>query len=252
LLISATLITACSKSSSNNPKPSSPTVLLTKVIDNTTGDPNIGQPLYEFTYSGKQLTKAVIYHYAGADVETDLFSYDSNGHLTGSIISHTESNTYDEVKSVVTYNGDNIGEVKFYTANNVLDQDITVTYNNGKLSSWYNPNEVKLTYTYDGNGNNTQNVATEYQDGKPDGEVYTVNNNTFDTKSNLAASLPLWIYFRVYTEDDCLSYTPGAHNPLTSDASPYSYQYNSNGYPSAISLQGASAESYNYEYTTVN
>jgi len=98
----------------------------------------------------------------------------------------------------------------------------------------------------------TKNIATEYQNGTPDGEVYTVNNNTFDTKSNLAASLPLWIYFRVYNEDDCLSYTPGAHNPLTSDASQYSYQYNSNGYLSAISLQAAGLESYTYQYTTAN
>lgn len=256
LLISATLITACSKSgSNNNPKPSTPTVLLTKVIDNTTGDPNIGQPLYEFTYNGKQLTKAVIYHYAGSDVETDLFSYDSNGHLTGSIISHTQSNTQDEASSTVTYDGDNVGEIKFYKANNVLDQDITVIYQNGKLASWFNPNEVKLTYTYDGNGNNTKNVATEYQNGTPDGEVDAVTNSTFDSKSNLSASLPLWIYFRVYIEDQCLTYTPGANNPVASNdggSFTYSYQYASNGYPSAISWTDSYPQSYTYEYTQVN
>lgn len=254
LLLAATITTSCKKSSVNKATPSTPSVLLTEVIDNTTGDPNIGKPLYQFTYNGKQLTQAVINHYP--DVETDLFSYDNQGHLTGTIISHTVSNTYDDVSSSVTYDGNNISEIKFYLAGNVLDRDIKLTYTNGKLTNWFNSNEVSDTYTYDSNGNNNKEVATEYQSGQADGYVSTTTSSTFDSKSNLTQAVPLWIYFRVYTEDACLFYTLGTNNPVASNDSgtafTYTYQYNSYGYTSAISWNDQYARSYTYQYTQVN
>ncbi len=256
LLLAATIISSCSKSSVNKSTPSTPSVLLTEVIDNTTGDPNIGKPLYQFTYNGKRLTQAVIYHYP--DVETDLFNYDSQGHLTGTTISHTVSNTYDDVSSTVTYNGSNISEIQFYSAPNVLDKnmDIKLTYTNGKLTNWFNSNEVSDTYTYDSNGNNTKEVATEYQNGQPDGSISTVTSSSFDGKSNLTQALPLWAYFRVYTEDQSLLYTLGANNPVASNdngtAFTYTYQYNSYGFPSAITWTDAYPQSYTYQYTQVN
>lgn len=258
LLLAATIISSCSKSSSNKTTKSTPTVLLTEVIDNISGDPYIGKPLYQFTYNGKQLTKAVINHYSiTPDVETDLFNYDSNGHLTGTTISHSLVNSYDDVSSTVTYSGDNISEIQFYSAPNVLDKnmDIKLTYANGKLTHWFNSYEVSDTYTYDSNGNNTTEVATEYQSGQPDGSVSTTINSGFDNQSNLTQAVPLWIYFRAYTEDQCLAYTPGTNNPLTSNdggAFTYTYQYNSYGYPSAITGAGGYPQSYTYQYTQVN
>jgi YD repeat-containing protein len=227
------------------------------VIDNTTGDTYIGKPLYQFTYSGKQLTQAVINHYSiTPDVETDLFNYDSNGHLTGTTISHTQANSYNDVSSTVTYNGSNISEIKFYLAANVLDRDIKLTYTNGRLTNWINSNEVSDTYSYDGSGNNTQEVAAEYQNGQADGSVNTTTSTTFDSKSNLTLAVPLWVYFRVYTEDQCLFYTPGTNNPVLSanngTSFTYTYQYNSYGYPSAISWTDSYPQSYTYQYIQVN
>lgn len=252
LLAVAVFITSCSKSS--NPKPSSkPSVLLTKIIDNTAGDPYLGQTLAEFTYNGKQLSKAIIYHYSiTPDVETDLFNYDSQGHLTGTAISHTLSNSYNVISSTVTYSGSNISEIKFYRTGNVLDRDVTITYQNGNITNWLNTDEVSDTYTYDSNGHNTKEVAAEYQSGQPDGGLYTTTNAGFDTKSNLTQTQPLWIYFRVYQEDQMFGFAPGSNNPTTvnngADVT-YGYQYNSYGYPSTVTWSG---QSYQYEYIQVN
>jgi YD repeat-containing protein len=254
LLLAATIISSCSKSSVNKSKPSTPSVLLTEVVDNTTGDANIGKPLYQFTYNGKLLAQAVINHYP--DVETDLFNYNSSGQLTGTTISHTVVNSYNDVSSTVTYSGSNIGEIKFYLAGNVLDRDITLTYTNGKLTNWFNSNEVSDTYSFDSSGNNTKEVATEYENGQADGSVGTVTTSSFDTKSNLTTALPLWSYFRIYTEDQCLAYTLGTNNPVASNDNgtdfTYTYQYNSNGFPSAITWTDNYPQSYTYQYTQSN
>jgi YD repeat-containing protein len=253
-LLTGAILTSCSKKSDTTiTKPTEPTVLLTKVINNTIGDANIGKSIAEFTYSGKQLTKAVLYHYP--DVETNLFSYDNNGHLTGSTITHTVTNTYDYVSSTVSYSGDNISEIKFYQAGNILDADVKLTYQDGKLTNWFNSNEVSLTYAYDSNGHNTKQTAVEYQSGKPDGYQYVTTNTSFDDKSNISNALPNWVYFRAYTEDQSLGYTPGINNPVSSSddgtAFTYSYQYNGDGYPSAISWTDSYPQSYQYEYTKV-
>jgi YD repeat-containing protein len=255
LLLAATIISSCSKSSVN--KPTTPTTLLTQVTDNIPGDPYIGKPLYQFTYNGKQLTQAVINHYSiTPDVETDLFNYNSSGQLTGTTISHTLANSYNDVSSTVTYSGTNISEIKFYLAGNVLDRDIKLTYTNGKLTNWFNGNEVSDTYTYDSNGNNTKEVAAEYQNGQADGSVSTTTSSSFDGKSNLTQALPLWVYFRVYTEDQSLFYTLGANNPVASNDNgtdfTYTYQYNSYGYPSIITWTDAYPQSYTYQYIQVN
>lgn len=264
LLLAAALFTSCKKSSNTPTTPKLPTVLLTKIIDNTPSDFYNGKSLAEFTYNGKQLSKAVIYGYGGFtsgfspyDIETDLFNYDSQGHLTGTTISHSLTNTYNEISSTVTYTGGNISEIKFYTTGNVLDKDILISYQNGNLSSWFNNNEVNLTYTYNSSTNNTNQLAVEYQSGQPDGNQYPTTNTTFDSKSNLSQALPFWIYFRVYLEDQSFTFTPGLNNPLNSNdngtAFSYNYQYNSNGYPSTISFQDNNPlVSYNYQYTQVN
>src|ERR1700748_3135387 len=93
LAVTVLLCNACKKSST--PKPTtntSPVILLSKVTNTLAGDPYEGKPLAEFTYNGKQLSKAVLYNYTGVpssdDIETDLFNYDNQGHLTGTTINH--------------------------------------------------------------------------------------------------------------------------------------------------------------------
>ena len=88
--------------------------------------------------------------------------------------------------------------------------------------------------------------------GQPDGNQNVTTNSVFDAKSNLTQALPMWIYFRVYQEDQMFGFTPGANNPTTvndgADVT-YGYQYNSYGYPSTISWSG---QSYQYQYTQIN
>ncbi|RVU01271.1 hypothetical protein EOD41_04705 [Mucilaginibacter limnophilus] len=260
LAFAALTLFSCSKSSSTNeePKPEEPTVLLTKIINNTTGDTYYGKPIMEFTYNGKQLTKSTIYHYSiTPDVETNIFVYDGRGILTGTTISHTRSNTYDYAKSTVTLSGSNVGNIKFYKSGNVLGAEHTLTYSNGNLTKWFNPNEVEINYQYDANGNNTKQDATEYSNGNATNYKYTITNKSFDDKKNLTNALPYWIYFRAYLQEHGLSYTPGAHNPVSfnDDGSEkvYSYTYNSYGYPASMTISGSGdTESYTYEYTEVN
>lgn len=257
LLLAALLTTSCSKSSSptEDPKPEEPTVLLSKVINNTTGDTDFGKPIIEFTYNGKQLTKATIYNYSiTPDVETNIFVYDGNGKLTGTTISHTMSNTYDFAKSTITLNGTNVGNIKFYKTGNAVAAEHTLTYSNGNLTKWFNPNEVEISYQYDANGNNTKQDATEYSNGNATNYKYTITNKSFDDKKNLTKALPYWIYFRAYLQDHGLSYTPGTHNPVSVDddgtENVYSYTYNSYGYPATMTVSGGNrTESYTYEYT---
>lgn len=73
----------------------------------------------------------------------------------------------------------------------MLNQDSTLTYQNGNLASWFSPNEVNLSYEYDNKGRNTKQTAVEYQGGNPDGYQYITTANTFDDKSNLSTALPL-------------------------------------------------------------
>jgi hypothetical protein len=256
LLLAAMLATSCSKNNGSTKEPTKqePTVLLTKVTNLTPGDPDNGKALATFTYSGKRLTKAVINHYSiTPDIETDVFNYNGNGQLTGTTITHTLANTYNYLSSAVTYNGSDPAKITFYKTNNVVASENTLTYQSGKLTKWYNPNEVEVAYTYDGNGHNTKQVATEYSGGQPNGYVYPVSYLTFDNKSNLTQALPYWVYFRTGIQEEYLGYMPGTNNALTVNDDgtnlTYSYEYNSNGYPSKITIGN---NTYAYEYAQVN
>ncbi|MBS7565774.1 hypothetical protein KHS38_15300 [Mucilaginibacter sp. Bleaf8] len=255
LLLAAMLATSCSKNNNETEEPAKqePTVLLTKVTNLTPGDPDNGKVLASFTYNGKQLTKAVINHYSiTPDVETDVFNYNPSGQLTGTSITHTRADSYNYVNSAIIYNGGDIAKITFYKSGNAVASDNTLTYQDGRLVMWYNPNEVEITYNYDSNGNNTKQVTKEYNSGKTTGSVYTANYLTFDNKTNLTKALPYWIYFRTGLQEDFLSYLPGANNVLTGNddgtSVTYKYEYNSNGYPSKITT---ATGTYAYEYIEV-
>jgi len=256
----AQVITACTKKSNTGPDTSKATLLITRITNNTAGESGYSQALAEFAYDGKQLTQAKIYSYDGtklSNTETHTFNYNTQGQLTGSTITHSVQNSYDYVSSTVTYTGNNISKITFYKTGNVVGSDNTLSYSGDKLTRWFNPNNVDLAYSYDNSGNNIKQVATEYVNGKADGSVYTDQYTTFDSKRNLTAALPNWIYFRVCNQEEGLGYIPGTNNPLTGSEDGtnvyYSYGYNIYNYPSGVSIvSGVKTTSYTYGYKIID
>jgi len=260
LLLAATLITACKKDNSSAPTPTTnATVLLTKITNNINGDPGFGKSFIEFSYNGKQLTKAVLYEYkqdgSVNNTETTTFNYDSKANLRGTTI--TESNPFryvSYVSTTMTATGNNVGELKIYGTNNTLYDDITFNYQNGRLSSSTSTSNGVNTYTYNSDGNNTQRVTD-----------HALLNKSFDTKSNLLGALPYWVYFTniQFTDDDYqgVPLHPGKNNVVSFDdgmgnAGTYTYQYNDLGYPSVSTstLKDSKGNilSYKYTYSQVN
>ncbi|MFD0751273.1 hypothetical protein ACFQZS_14075 [Mucilaginibacter calamicampi] len=223
---------------------------MSKIIDNTPGSADYGKPIIEFTYNGKQLTKAV------RGSVTHLFLYDGNGKLTGTSITQTSQNNNGVIKSVITTSGSDITNIKLLKAGDVLSAEHQITYQNGNVTKWFNPNSVEILYQYDGNGNNTTLNIAEYSGGKPNGFTYLTTNKSFDDKNNFTKAMPYWIYFRTYHQNEFIGFVPGNHNPVTFNEGGsdkvYNYTYNSNGYPVSRTYIGSrTTESYFYEYIEV-
>jgi len=256
LLVAALMATSCSKSGSNTPdEPTKqePTVLLTKVINQTQGTQDYGKTIAEFTYDGKQLTKALFYNYSiPTIIETDNFNYNSQGQLTGANITYSNGNP--NVIATVTYNGTYPSNITFKRDNAVIG-DNSLTYQNGRLTRWFNPRDVDMVYTYDNAGHNIKQVANEYVNGTANGKVYTYEYLSFDNKHNLTDALPNWVFFRVGNGEEGLGYIIGVNNPVNitelGTAKTNTYEYNSAGYPTKISKGGNSPRAYSYEYITV-
>jgi hypothetical protein len=255
LLLAALLATSCSKSGSNPEEPTKqePTILLTKVTNQTQGTQDYGKTIAEFTYNGKQLTKALFYNYSiPTIIETDNFNYNSQGQLTGANITYSNGNP--TVTATVTYNGSYASNVTF-KRNNTAFAENSLTYQNGKLVRWFNPRDVDMIYTYDNVGHNIKQVANEYVNGTANGKAYTYEYLSFDDKHNLTDALPNWVFFRVGNGEEGLGYILGANNPVNitelGAAKTFTYEYNSADYPTKISKSGNSPKAYSYEYITV-
>lgn len=257
LLGAALFLTSCSKSSDSNPEEPStnqPTVLLTRITNVTPNNRDNGKVEAEFTYTGKQLTRASLYKQAGTSnfEESHLFNYNAQGQLTGATIN---SGQYGYRKSEVTYNGNNMGTISFTRYDNTV-RGHTLTYQNGKLALWRMDVgfgiQVSCEYTYDNNGHNTKRIDTEQS---TPARAYTYNYATFDSQGNLPSTLPNWIYFKAYGVGG-LGDVIGINNPLTGTEdgsnSTYSYTYNSSGYPTKVTTTvGTRQTVYAYEYTEV-
>src|ERR1700761_3764421 len=93
------------------------TLVLSEIINNNPADSSFfGKPIFLFSYSGKRLIKSVQF-FSGARTtfKTDMFNYDTRGHLTGTTISYTLNGkpypvTDDSTRAqaIVLYNGNNI------------------------------------------------------------------------------------------------------------------------------------------------
>jgi hypothetical protein len=267
LLLTALLtIISCKKD-----KQSSPSILLSKITGSGGGTEAA------FTYNGKQLTSAVINDAVWTVncrcninyTQTVTFNYDGQGKLTGTVIADTDPNYYGDVSSVITYSSDNISDIKFYRAGNLLDRDVALTYQNGNIAGYlitpYNnvfilaPQTIIFSY----NGAN-QNITEQQTD--PYGTQIITNSN-FNSGPGLSSTVPFWVYFNTFFRNlisnigsaEYLFGAPGANNPtdvaatsgvLAPEANMLSYQYNSNGYPSSIA-PSIYQSPYTYEYISV-
>lgn len=235
-----------------------PTTLLTKIINNTTGDAGFGKSHLEFTYNGKQLTKAVRYTYQSdgsvSNAETTTFNYNSSGNLTGTVISNSNNAAYvGYVKTDITASGNGVSALKIYFANNVLSDDITFAYQNARVNSFTSTVNGLYTYSYNSSGNNTQFFTD-----------HAITNNTFDTHKNLSSAIPYWVYFSFIMFSDYhiqgVPLNPGTNNVLSLSENgynySYTYQYNSYDYPSVststVKASNGANLSFQYQYIQVN
>ena len=248
-----------------------PTTLLTSIVDNTPNSYSFGQKLFEFFYNGKQLTKAQTYSYNLVNSQTTVdttilnFIYDN----TGEIISvGGPAGT-----SLVSYNGNNINEVKAAYAG---IRDFTFSYQTGKLVNWawkdipdHGYYYFNCPLTYDANGNVTEENVQNSGSVANGTETYQYYN--YDNKNSLsnAFTLPSYIIvsfiIAIGDYDHYLGYSHGnsVNNPtlmvfddgVSTTSSNITYEYNSYNFPSMISYSANanfSAESYKYSYIQVN
>ncbi len=299
-----TLFAACKKESSvtnsannNNTSQTTGKVLLTEIIDNNPNDKDYlsvdtkdntqadsvstgyGQPVFQFTYSGKQLTKLV--HYLSSKYyQTTLFAYSTNGNLAstsssltlnGQVLTNAELGDSTAVTSQITYTNGSITEQKYYNINNTLYDDVTYTWQNGLIQTLTdNPSGLAdylgYTNTYQYNSEKNSSAITINPGG-------AINILGFDDQKNLALAFPFWwvILGPDATEanfafgglgtnnnDDPSAFVipviPGENNPLKDDlGNTYTYQYNMNGYPSEETVtNGGVSGSVKYQYIQVN
>jgi hypothetical protein len=266
LIALLSLFSIACKKAGNDPKPQEEdksTVLLSKVISNTASDPFHNQPLAEFFYNGKIISKALIYYYGFyLDIATHEFKYAANGHVEQVTVTHT-TDPGKNTKVEFTYNGDNISEMKTFDVDKNLISDVKVIYQNGHLTEWAEQNRYKVNYTYDATGANTKQTYTDYQNFIPGGEITTYNYQGFDNKKSVNAALPMWLYFRAYNKLSYLYFANSGSNALKSNivnfvnnsyTLNYNYTYTESSYPASITwdnLTYPEPTSYKYEYIKV-
>ena len=258
--------TACKKNATNQPK--SQSVLLSKIIYATPNASNYGQTAIEFVYNGTQLTKAICYAYSATVTQTANFSYNSQGQPNVITFDYSpapfENSGFDSM-AVFSYNGNVIDSMNVTNAtltpfgSSQENVNYTFTYLNNNLINWSVPTHVDHNYTFDANGNN---IEETYITHDPNNDIIeTTNNITFDNHPAIAQSIPYWKYFITNPYYySFLLYTPfGTNNVVTSVVQEgantynvaYSYEYNSYGYPSEVTVNGfTSSFSYQFEYIT--
>jgi len=190
--IAGLLFTACKKNDTNKPNPpATGTILLKKIITTSPSDPFKGRPAAEFNYNGTTLHQATIYNYGlYVDEETHTFSYDNQKHLTGSVISHTGPVSNPSVRSVISYTGNDVSNIKLYSKEDYLNADINITYQNGNIAEWSDGNKFKTDYDYDTNGNSYKEVFTDYRNLTPGGIKASYDYQGFDTKIGVNTAIP--------------------------------------------------------------
>jgi hypothetical protein len=270
LLLLVLLFAGCKKSDTQK---SAPVVLLTKILD---GDKI---PLAEFTYDGKRLNKAVFYINTVSNVNNAAqnpwqehdFVYDTQGKVIKVNISYSSSYQLadtDPSMATFTYDGDNIHQITFKAAVNGNSYSTVFTYQNNRVvhttsSSVYNTADDD--YIFDSNNNQILTNLTFPTDASRTG-TYTKTNLTFDNNHSLASAVPYAMYFELsyFFEPMFLAWNPGPNNVLTDNyestdfkgqftASVYKYVYDSNGYPSQVTVIGYPYNSaYFYQYITAN
>ena len=186
-----------------------------------------------------------------------MFNYDNQGHLTGTTISNSPNN---EVSSTVIYNGNNISEIKFYKAGNILERDLTITYQNGNVINLLctsNLNSsVGYAFQYDSSNHAIKEVLNDIVDGTTNTCVLSFTN--FDENYNITQAVPFWEYFWFSAGSFFINYPPGVNNsisdsvsctPGSSGLNTISYQYNIYGYPSTGTVSNGIIDNFQYILT---
>ncbi len=270
-LLSIAILSSCKKDVPATTRAGKPTILLSKIINNSVGSVEFGKIIDTFTYSGKLLTKVVRYNYSHLDsspsspidsvITTAAFSYTNTGVLTGIQIEENTGNGFNIIttQTVITDSAGNI-IILITTQSNSSDFvdsiSDTIDYQNNLVSNWRYSGLTRLgfvssktSFTYDSNANNISKTTDELP--QPDMLV----NSTFDSYHNIAQAVPYWIYFNISGYEPLLFLSPGLNNPVDASkngtALTFNYEYNTYGYPSKISWNDTTPLSYKFEYISV-
>jgi len=262
LAFAALTLFSCSKSggdSTPEPEATKPTLLLKRVTETSGGTSTVN---VEFTYSGKQVTKASYFKKANGTFEYEhAFTYDAQGKLLNAIENRAQSKpTYS--RADVNYFSNTISNIVL-TYSGGVTQKRTLTFGNDLLAASFitssNQNSTSdIRYTYNSAGNiiKIENTAN----GSFGTSKITDEFTSFDDKKNVLLALPVAIYYQTVETVGGLEYFIGNNNPLTHKNTytqgqvfnyTFSYTYNSSGYPTTMTLKqvGTSDQTvYSYEY----
>lgn len=265
LAFAALTLFSCSKSNNGStpePETTQPTYLLKRVTETSGGTSTVN---VEFTYNGKQVTKAGYFKKANGSFEYEhAFNYDAQGKLINVTENRAQSKpTY--TKADVNYFSNAISSIVLsYSAG--VTQTRTLTFGNDRLVASFitnsNQNSTSdLKYTYNGAGNITkiENTGTSsFGQSKITDEF-----SSFDDKKNVLSALPVAIFYQAVESVSGLEFFYGNNNPTTHKNTytagqvfnyTFSYTYNSGGYPTSMTVKqvGTSDQTvYTYEYVEV-
>jgi hypothetical protein len=256
-----------------------PTIKLSKVINNIVGDPGYGKPIIEFFYMANRLTTSINYGWvnnaANPFKQTTIYNYNNSSQLIGSNLSYLSPSgsimPYGNsiVSTTVNYDGNNISEIKTYENNNILFGVYKFNYVNNKVNkidATFTNQTVFNTLNIDATGNYLSvNSINSYA-----GNTYNSNSIfIFDNNKNIVNTLPFWQYFYTGQYFNTSTNNPGSlglvngiffgfpnvNNVISTTNNNYTvlytFQIGSNDYPSisTVSYSGIN-QSYKYEYVT--
>ncbi len=199
-----------------------------------------GDESFEFSYDKSNRLSEFVEHHEDKTFDKTTLTYDAAGKLSKYTRFDSELNAID-LECVFAYRDDNSIISTFTEMGKKPDCDTLYINAQTGLLDKLTYSEFEINFEYDANGNRTKTETM--------GETATY---AFDNKKSLLSNQGVPAWFWVYNEEEIFDYYAGANNVMKcvesgDDVDVFSYQYDNDGYPEQISINGEAKYTVEYE-----